>query len=101
MSLLQIADSTGRMSYVCSNAAKHELEPVPISAHCVLFHRKPSPEARSSHRASYLPSLISVLRFCISIDVSEPPEQAMTAKRKTRSRYIARLSDEERERSTH
>jgi hypothetical protein len=47
MSLLQIADSTGKMNYVCSNAAKHELEPVEISAHCVLFHRKPSPAAHS------------------------------------------------------
>ena len=43
MSLLQIADSTGKMNYVCSSAAKHELEPVEISAHCVLFHRKPGP----------------------------------------------------------
>jgi hypothetical protein len=36
MSLLQIADSAGKTNYVCSNAAKHELEPVAISAHCVL-----------------------------------------------------------------
>jgi hypothetical protein len=62
MSLLQIAYNTGRMNYVCSNAAKHELEPVAISAHCALFHRKPSPTAHSSRRA---------------------PEQAVTAKRKT------------------
>jgi hypothetical protein len=47
MSLLQIADSTGKMNYVCSNAAKHELEPVEASAHCVLFHRKPRPAAHS------------------------------------------------------